>query len=150
MLNLTKSVLAMLLCSLALQANEPKIVKLIPPQICNETVSEEIVCTRPMREGKFNISLEQKNSKTVVHCYGHGGSGWTTLFGSVSKAIDLFQETQPSKAKPIRIIGSGCMGLTAAIELSQLGYQIAGISTKNLYDLPSWRAAGYFALVSVK
>ncbi len=42
------------------------------------------------------------------------------------------------------------MGLTAAIELTRLGYTVTGISTKNVYDIPSWRAAGYFALVSVK
>ena len=42
------------------------------------------------------------------------------------------------------------MGLTIAIELSRLGYKVAGITTKDLYDCPSWRAAGYFALVSVK
>ncbi len=42
------------------------------------------------------------------------------------------------------------MGLTAAIELTRQGYQVSGISTKELYDLCSWRAAGYFALVSVK
>jgi D-amino-acid oxidase len=150
MLYLTKSVLVMLLCCFALQANEPQIVKLIPPKISKETIQEEIVCTRPMRQGKFNISLEHDREKTVINCYGHGGSGWTTLFGSVSKAIELFQKTDPNKAKPIRIIGSGCMGLTTAIELSRLGYQVAGISTKNLYDNSSWKAAGYFALVSVK
>lgn len=150
MLNVTKSVLAMLLCSFALQANQPQIVKLAPPQISNETILEEIVCTRPMREGKFNISLEQNTDKIVVNCYGHGGSGWTTLFGSVNKAIELFQKTHSNKATPIRVIGSGCMGLTAAIELTRLGYQVAGISTKDLYEIPSWRAAGYFALVSVK
>jgi D-amino-acid oxidase len=146
----TRSVLATLLYTFTLQANEPQLVKLSPPQISSETILEEIVCTRPMREGKFNISLEQVASKTIVNCYGHGGSGWTTLFGSVNKAIELFQKKHPSTTKPIRIIGSGCMGLTTAIELNRLGYQVAGITTKDLYDIPSWRAAGYFALVSVK
>jgi len=150
MFNIVKSVFAMLLCSFALEANEPLIVKLTPPNISEKTISEKIVCTRPMREGKFNISLESIGNKTIINCYGHGGSGWTTLFGSVNKSIELFQKTNPNKTTPIRIIGSGCMGLTTAIELNRLGYQIAGISTKNLYDIPSWRAAGYFALVSVK
>ena len=150
MLKGLKSVLAMLLCSFSVQAHEPQIVKLTPPQISNETILEKIVCTRPMREGKFNISVEKHASKTIVNCYGHGGSGWTTLFGSVDKAIELFQNTRPNKAIPIRIIGSGCMGLTTAIELTRLGYRVAGISTKDLYETPSWKAAGYFALVSVK
>lgn len=150
MLTMTQSFLTVLLCSTLLHAGQPQMVKLTPPQISSETISEEIVCTRPMREGKFNISLEQRDDKTIINCYGHGGSGWTTLFGSVSKAIELFEQTNPSKTTPVRIIGSGCMGLTSAIELTRLGYQVSGISTKDLYDIPSWRAAGYFALVSVK
>ncbi|MES2200097.1 MAG: FAD-dependent oxidoreductase [Chlamydiota bacterium] len=150
MSRIIKSISAILLCSFALSASEPQVVKLTPPKITSETLSEKIVCTRPMREGKFNISLEQNLNKTIVNCYGHGGSGWTTLFGSVDRAIELFEQTNPNKETPIRIIGSGCMGLTTAVELSRRGYQVAGIVAKSLYDIPSWRAAGYFALVSVK
>ncbi len=131
-------------------AHEPTIVKLTPPLVSQETISQEIFCDRPMREGKFNISLDQQNGKTIVHCYGHGGSGWTTLFGSVNKAIQLFLETNPDKSSPIHVIGSGCMGLTTAAELSRLGYTVEKISTRSIYDNPSWRAAGFFALVSVK
>ncbi len=150
MFNVFASTCAMLFCLLSLSAKEPPIIKLTPPSITASTLSEKIVCVRPMREGKFNISLEQNSKKTIIHCCGHGGSGWTTLFGSVDQAIKLFQQTNPNKATPIRVIGSGCIGLTTSIELCRLGYQVAGISTKNLYDLPSWKAAGYFALVSVK
>lgn len=128
----------------------PKVVKLTPPKLSKKTINEKIVCTRPMREGKFNISTELLNGKRIVHIYGHGGSGWTTLFGSVMKGIELFEKTNPSKDTPIRVVGSGCMGLTTAIELTRLGYQVKGITTKSLIDMPSWRAAGYFALVSVK
>jgi hypothetical protein len=146
-----KVVLSLLIISPStFSAHDAKIVRLAPPLISRETISEEVYCDRPMREGKFNISLEQSLNKTIIHCYGHGGSGWTTLFGSVNKALNLFAATHPSKDTPIRIIGSGCMGLTTAIELKRRGYTVAGITTKNLYDMPSWRAAGYFALVSVK
>lgn len=147
---LKKLTLSMLLATFALTASEPRVVKLDPPQLSSQTISEQLVCTRPMRQGKFNISLESIHDKTVVNCYGHGGSGWTTLFGSVNKAIELFQSGNPDKATPVRVIGSGCMGLTAAIELTNLGYNVAAISTKELYNIPSWRAAGYFALVSVR
>lgn len=143
-----KMLLALLLCVHALCANEPRLIKLEPPQISSETISEQIVCVRPMREGKFNISLEQCNGKTIVNCYGHGGAGWTTLFGSVNKAIGLFKTTRPDLDTPIRVIGSGCMGLTTAIELARLGYNVKGISTTERYDIPSWKAGGYCALVS--
>ena len=150
MLNINKIVFAVLLCTLGLNAQDAQVIKLTPPQITSTTILEEIVCTRPMREGKFNISLEKQGNKTIVNCYGHGGSGWTTLFGSVNKALALYDASHPDKKKPIRIIGSGCMGLTTAIELTRLGYHVKGIYTKDLYNIPSWRAAGYFALVSVK
>ncbi len=125
-------------------------VHLVPPILTPETISEKISCDRPMRNGKFNISVSEEEGKTIVHCYGHGGAGWTTLFGSVQKAIERYEETFPNRILPIRVIGSGCMGLTVAIELIHRGYNVVGITTKSLYDMPSWRAAGYFALVSVK
>lgn len=129
---------------------EPTIVRLSPPVISSETVEAYVTCTRPVREGRFNISTEEKEGKKLIHCYGFGGSGWTCLFGSVEQAISLFEQTHPSKETPIRILGSGCMGLTSAIELSRRGYKVAGITTKDLYDSPSWRAGGLFAVSVTK
>lgn len=140
----------------ALFANAPaeKIEKLTPPVLNHATILKETICTRPMRDGRFNISAETWNGKNgekkIVHCYGHGGSGWTTLWGSVGKAVKLIQNDPKAIEKPVRVIGSGCMGLASAIELKRLGYDVVGITTKELYDIASWRAAGYFALVSVK
>lgn len=127
------------------------IVTLAPPEITSDTIQERLSCVRPMREGNPNISLEAYgDKKSIVHCYGHGGSGWTMLFGSVNKALSLFFSAKPSKNEPIRIIGGGCMGLLMAVELARQGYRVAGITSKELIDIPSWKAAGYFALVSLK
>lgn len=123
--------------------------RLKAPILSPSTLLKKVTCTRPMREGCFNISRETIQDKLIIHCYGHGGSGWTTLWGSVKKAIALLKQNR-EKERAIRIIGSGCMGLAAAAELSRLGYKVAGIRTKELYDIASWRAAGYFALVSIK
>ncbi len=126
------------------------VVRLMPPKLHAGGVLKKAVCVRPMRDGRFNISTSRSGSKQIVHCYGMGGSGWTTLFGSIGKAIALFQDVGADKKTPIRVIGAGCMGLTAAIELKRLGYAVAGITAKDLYDMPSWRAAGYFAFVSIQ
>ena len=128
----------------------PKIVRLTPPLISPSTVMQKTVCTRPVREGGFNISYQQSKDKIVINCYGHGGSGWTTLFGSVYKAIGLYTQLQLNKNTPIIVIGGGCMGLTMAVELTRLGYSATAIYTKSLYNLPSWNAGGYFSLVSLK
>ncbi len=127
-----------------------KTIKLIPPKVSFTTVSQMLCCDRPQREGNFNISLERKGKKLIVHCYGHGSSGWTALFGSVKRALELFQRAAVAFDAPICVIGSGCMGLTVAIELASLGYLHVKIVTKELYDLPSWKAAGMFALFTVE
>lgn len=133
-----------------LAANVEKVEYLTPPILTEATIDQKISCTRPMREGKFNISAEQKDGKVLVHCYGHGGSGCTTSWGSAFKAIELYEKLGPQVKGPIRVIGCGIIGLTTAIELTRKGYQVAGITANELYEIPSWKNAGYFALVSVK
>jgi len=139
-------------CATGLLSAHNRVDFLTPPQLVPEAIAKEIPCVRPMREGIFNISSQDVGEKFVVHCFGHGGCGWTTFLGSVEYAIGLFQERYPSpeSAPAIRVIGAGCMGLCSAIELTRRGYRVAAISTKELYDIPSWNAAGYFAVVSVK
>ncbi len=149
-LTLANFLLTFSLCSSFLTAEDSTVVHLTPPKLAPNTLAEKIACTRPMRNGKFNISLDPREDKTIIHCYGHGGCGWTTLFGSVQKSIDLFLSTNPSKDVPIRVLGSGCMGLTIAIELTRLGYKVNNITTKEIINIPSWQAAGYFAFVSVQ
>ncbi len=135
-----------------LAADEPKIVRLTPPVISPKSISVEYTCMRPTRDGGFNISVRQYDNdaqaKTIVNCYGHGSAGFSTLFGSVERAIELFENGIPNKSVPIRVIGSGCMGLVSAIELTKRGYKVAGIYTKGREDSASWKAAGYFSLVS--
>src|SRR5258706_16465500 len=90
------------------------IVSLTPPRLSEETLFKKTTCTRPMREGQFNISKEKRGSKTLLHCYGHGGSGWTLLFGSMNEALRLFQQAATT-GSAVRVIGSGAMCLTCSI-----------------------------------
>jgi len=128
-----------------------RIQELLPPKLSVQTIQQKLACTRPMREGAPNISIEGHGlNKVIVNCYGHGGSGWTLLFGSVEKAIGLFVSSNPSKKEPVRVIGAGCMGLLCAVELQRKGYNVVGVTAAEFINLPSWMAAGYFALVSLK
>lgn len=117
------------------------------PVISEKTILKYTACTRPKRQDGVNISFEQINKKQVIHCYGHAGFGWSMLFGSINQAVELFESHVTDLNKPVCIIGSGCMGLTAAIELARRGYNVR-IVTKDIYDLASWRAPGCFALDS--
>lgn len=129
-----------------------QVVQLVPPKLEKGSVAATIPCVRPMRDGTFNISCGEVRQKLVVNCYGHGGCGWTTFMGSVDRALELFvhRYPDPSLTPPIRVLGAGCMGLCSAIELKRRGYRVAGVFTKELYNIPSWNAAGYYALVSLK
>lgn len=133
---------------MSLSYAQTSIVHLKSPILSEKTILQYITCTRPKRQDGVNISIDQINQKQVIHCYGHAGFGWSTLFGSINHAIKLFESHAVDLNKPICVIGSGCMGLTAAIELARRGYAISKIVTKDLYDLPSWSAPGCFALDS--
>ena len=128
--------------------NGKNFVNLKPPIISEKTILKYVTCTRPKRQYGVNISIEQFNQKQIIHCYGHAGFGWSTLFSSINHAIELFESRAKDLNKPICIIGSGCMGLTAAIELARRGYIVSKIITKDLYDVPSWHAPSCFALDS--
>jgi D-amino-acid oxidase len=140
-----QTVIALWIALPLLADSVPEVVHLTPPIINGDNIQKKIACTRPMRQNKFNISIQNHDLKTIVHCYGHGGYGWTTLFGTVNHAIELFEATSPSKKTPIRVLGSGCIGLTVAAELTRLGYYVEGVYAKSIYDTPSWNAGGSFS-----
>lgn len=122
-------------------------IYLTPPAISDAHIEKKIVCIRSHRERIFCISSEIKHKKIICHLYGHGGAGWTFLFGSVQKAIHELEqqlERNPSyKNKPICIVGAGCFGLLSAVTLTRMGYNVR-IIAKETNDLASDRAAGFF------
>ena len=46
------------------------------------------VCTRPFRPEGPRLDVERLGDQTIVHNYGHGGSGWSLSWGSSSIATD--------------------------------------------------------------
>src|SRR5215510_14229977 len=70
------------------------------------------VCTRPFRAKGARIESEMLGRKTVVHNYGHGGSGWSLSWGSSTLAVRLAMQ---SKVSDIAVIGCGALGITSAL-----------------------------------
>jgi len=127
--------------------NTQRIVSLTPPRITPEHIKEKTVCIRAHRERLFYVAPQIYDDKQVFHNYGHGGAGWTFLFGCVNESIRQFeqqvQENPALKNKPITVIGAGCYGLLTAIILVGRGYTVR-IIAKETTDIPSYKAAGFF------
>jgi len=87
-----------------MNATNSKIIKLTPPSFQNVSfhpqsgeilhrngnVKRTYVCLRPKRTSLPRIETESLGNKLIVHNFGHGGSGWTLLFGTVQRSLQLF------------------------------------------------------------
>lgn len=132
-------------------ATQAKVVTLVPPRLSAETILGEVTSDKPVDAGAstFHIAAESidNHKKLIIHCTSAGSASWTNAWGAVEEAITLFKAQNTDKDTPIRIIGAGCVGLATAAKLAHQGYNVVGITTKDLYDTPSWHAAGYFAWI---
>lgn len=112
---------------------------LAPIRASTDRITGVYVCTRPFRAAGPRIELEKFGKKTVVHNYGHGGSGWSLSWGSGTLALQM---VQAAGARELAVIGCGAIGLTTALLAQQ-----AGLSTR-IYakalppDVFSMRASG--------
>ena len=122
-----------------------KTVYLDPIDLSENNIKEKIICIRSHRERIFRVEKETIEDKTIFHNYGHGGAGWTFLFGSVYESINQIEHfyTSSPDIKPIAVIGTGCYGLLTAILLKRKGYDVSLVSDPNNAS-SSGKAAGFF------
>ena len=97
------------------------------------------VCLRPFRAAGPRLDVERVGDKTVVHNYGHGGSGWSLSWGSSSIAV---QKALASGDRDIAVIGCGALGLTSAILLQRAGAKATIYAKERPPDVRSVRATG--------
>lgn len=79
------------------------------------------VCTRPFRASGARIESERLGRKTIVHNYGHGGSGWSLSWGSSTLAV---REALATGVGEIAVIGCGALGLTSALLAQRAGLKV--------------------------
>jgi glycine/D-amino acid oxidase-like deaminating enzyme len=79
------------------------------------------VCTRPFRPEGPRLDVERLGDQTIVHNYGHGGSGWSLSWGSSAMAIDKALGTGE---RDIGVLGCGALGLTSAVLLQRAGARV--------------------------
>jgi glycine/D-amino acid oxidase-like deaminating enzyme len=101
------------------------------------------VCTRPFRAQGPRLDVEHLGSNTtVVHNYGHGGSGWSLSWGSSAIAVRRAMEKSP---REIAVIGCGALGLTSAILAQQAGAQVTVYAREAMHQTRSARATGVWS-----
>lgn len=92
------------------------------------------VCLRPFRAAGPRLDVEKIGDKTVIHHYGHGGSGWSLSWGSADIVVGKAASTLE---KRVAVIGCGVIGLTTALTAQRAGMDVT-IYTKDL--LPHTRS----------
>ncbi len=128
-------------------------------RISLDRVVKETVGLRPYRTIGPRIEKEELGSKTLVHNYGHGGSGWSLSWGSAELAANLVDESWSPKAplastaantlvlptstaQKVAVIGCGVIGLTTARTLQRRGYEVTIYTKEMAPDITSSKATG--------
>jgi len=96
-------------------------IDLPPLRLDTDRITAITVCTRPFRAEGPRLDVERIGEKTVVHNYGHGGSGWSLSWGSGSEAMARALATGE---RDIAVIGCGAIGLTSALLLQRAGARV--------------------------
>ena len=99
------------------------------------------VCLRPFRGAGPRLDVEKIGTATVVHNYGHGGSGWSLSWGSADVVVRKAIEAAPS-VRDVAVIGCGAMGLTAALTAQRLGLNVTIYAAERPPYVRSARATG--------
>ncbi|MDP8982723.1 MAG: FAD-binding oxidoreductase [Acidobacteriota bacterium] len=115
--------------------------KLMPIRAQTDRIFRVTVCLRPFRAAGPRLDVERVGDKTVVHNYGHGGSGWSLSWGSSSIAVD---RAMAIGEREVAVIGCGALGLTSAILLQRAGAKVTIYAKDRPPDVRSSRATGSF------
>lgn len=92
-----------------------------PVKVSWDRVLRTTVGLRPHRPSGFVLRADKLDAKTLIHNFGHGGSGMSLSWGTASMAADLALAHPDRRAA---VLGSGVVGLTSARELQRRGFEV--------------------------
>ncbi len=116
-----------------------RVPELMPVRAQIDRIFRVTVCLRPFRAAGPRLDVERVGDKTVVHNYGHGGSGWSLSWGSSSIAVE---KALAGGDRDVAVIGCGALGLTSAILLQQAGARVTIYAKERPPEVRSARATG--------
>lgn len=96
-------------------------VQLAPVRVSFDRVIRQTVGLRPHRPSGFVLKDTRLDQKTIIHNYGHGGSGMSLSWGTATMAADLAMAHPERRAA---VLGSGVVGLTTARMLQRRGFAV--------------------------
>lgn len=115
---------------------------LVPLRLGAGQVMKITVCLRPFRPAGPRLEAERFGEKTVIHNYGHGGSGWSLGWGCAAEAAAL---AQSGGAREFAVIGAGVIGLTTALRLIETGAKVTIYAQEFPAETRSARATGVWS-----
>lgn len=115
---------------------------LAPVHASPDRITAITVCTRPFRAAGPRLDVESIGRKTVVHNYGHGGSGWSLSWGSGTIAME---KALGHTEREIAVIGCGALGLTTALLLQRAGAAVTIYAKELPPDVFSSNATGVWS-----
>ena len=96
-------------------------LQLAVPRISWDRVLRTTVGLRPHRDSGFVLRAERLDAKTIIHNYGHGGSGMSIGWGCGIVVAEFAAQTGERR---VAVVGCGSPGLTAARQLQQRGFDV--------------------------
>jgi D-amino-acid oxidase len=96
-------------------------LKLARPHVSWDRIIRTTVGLRPYRPSGFVLRADKLDGKTVIHNFGHGGSGMSLSWGTGQMAAELALAHGDRRAA---VLGSGVVGLTAARQLQRRGFDV--------------------------
>ena len=116
--------------------------KIAPILADREHLMKVTVCLRPFRAAGPRLEVERFGAKTVVHNYGHGGSGWSLSWGCAEEASAL---ARSGGGDEFAVIGAGVIGLTTALRLVESGTRVTIYANDFPAETRSARATGVWS-----
>ncbi len=114
---------------------------LVPIRAHTDRIFRITVCLRPFRAAGPRMDVEKVGDTTVVHNYGHGGSGWSLSWGSATFASQKAIAAADGNLD-IAVLGAGAIGLTSATMLQRAGAKVTIYAKERAPFTRSSRATG--------
>ena len=107
-------------CATTGSSRESSLV-LAPVRVSWDRIIRTTVGLRPHRPSGFVLRADRLDAKTVIHNYGHGGSGMSLSWGTGFMAAEIAEQQEERRAA---VIGCGVVGLTTARQLQRRGFDV--------------------------